>query len=74
MAVLLLRCLDCGHEYRSLVLAGTRPPMVWNCSQCGGDAAVPQADAPELRHPWETGSESEPESGQSHRYGCMCCF
>ena len=70
MPVLSLACLDCGHEYRSLVLAGTRPPLVWYCSQCGGDAAVQQAGAPEIAHPWDKASDGE----QPHRYGCLCCF
>ena len=67
MPVLTLRCPDCGHEFRSLVLAGTQMPDVWNCSQCDADRAVPLAGAPVIAHPWERQQEGR------HNYGCFCC-
>ena len=63
MPVYVLRCPDCGHEFRSLVLAGTRPPEVWHCSQCGVDNAAPKKDEPLAEHPWE----------KRHGRGCLCC-
>jgi hypothetical protein len=73
MPVLALRCPDCGHEFRSLVLAGTRMPEIWDCSQCGGERAAPVAGAPQAVHPWEQTRQQDPSE---HRpvYGCMCCF
>lgn len=70
MPVLTLRCPDCGHEFRSLVLAGTQTPAVWNCSQCGADRVAPLAGAPVIGHPWEQASSGQ----QRHVYGCLCCF
>ncbi len=66
MPVYALSCPDCGHEFRSLVLLGTRVPQVWTCSKCGGDSAAPK-DAPPTEHPWE-----RPREG-GHGYGCLCC-
>ncbi|MEQ1803886.1 MAG: hypothetical protein ABL900_00765 [Burkholderiaceae bacterium] len=67
MPVLVVNCPDCGHEFRSLVLAGTRAPEQWACSQCGGANAAVKNDAPPAEHPWER----PPQKG--HGYGCLCC-
>ena len=69
MPVYTLCCNDCGHEFRSLVLAGTRRPQRWDCSHCGGANAEPKADAPVTAHPWE-----QPSDHERPVYGCMCCF
>jgi hypothetical protein len=42
--VLRIRCPDCGHEYRSLVMPGARVPPIWVCSACGNRRARPQPD------------------------------
>jgi transcription elongation factor Elf1 len=52
MPVLLISCPDCGHQYRSLVVEGTRVPPVWVCSRCGGDSAAPEGDTDGSGHPW----------------------
>jgi ribosomal protein L37AE/L43A len=67
MPVYVLRCPDCQHEFRSLVLAGTRSPEVWSCSKCGSSHAAPKADEPATEHPWERAAE------KGHAYGCLCC-
>jgi hypothetical protein len=67
MPVYALRCPDCGHEFRTLILAGTNPPAIWYCSQCGGDRAAPRDDVPLAEHPWERQQEGR------HSYGCFCC-
>ncbi len=65
MPVLHIRCPDCGHEYRSLVMPGARVPPVWTCSVCGNRRARPlPADDPAehaAAHPLADGS------------GCGCC-
>jgi rubrerythrin len=53
--VLELRCPDCGHEFRSLVLEGTKMPEVWVCSQCDGRRAEPTHTHSD-GHPWSGGS------------------
>ncbi|OSJ26575.1 hypothetical protein BSZ19_35505 [Bradyrhizobium japonicum] len=63
MPVYGLLCPDCGHRFPSLVLAGTRMPSKWVCSQCGGHSVGPDADRPPRSHPWE----------EPHRHGCLCC-
>ncbi len=64
MPVLTLQCPDCRHEFLSLVMEGTRPPEIWECSKCGGDRAAPKPGAPALPHPWDSSSP--------HRYSSMC--
>jgi hypothetical protein len=60
-----LACPDCGHRFRSLVMAGSREPAVWVCSACGGRAATPTAI-----------HESDPFTGNGGRTGgggsCGC--
>lgn len=41
MPVWELECPDCGHVFRSLVMAGATVPRVWVCSTCGSRAARP---------------------------------
>ncbi len=52
MPVLQIRCLDCDHEYRSLVIAGAKTPGVWVCSKCGGRGALPVGEVSDSHHPW----------------------
>lgn len=52
MPVLLIRCPDCDHQYRSLVAPGARVPKVWVCSKCRGRDAQPVGQEPESPHPW----------------------
>jgi ribosomal protein S27E len=59
--VLRIRCPDCGHEYRSLVMPDARVPPVWTCSGCGGRNARPLGADDEAGHPLAGGS------------GCACC-
>lgn len=63
MPVLVLECPKCGHEFRSVVLAGTRRPEVWVCGECGSREAALKPNAPTLEHPWE----------KPHGKGCPCC-
>ena len=63
MPVYILLCPDCKHEFRSLVLAGTRVPQAWSCSKCGSDDVLPKENAPLTEHPWEA----------PHVAGCPCC-
>jgi transposase len=63
MPVYTILCPDCGHEFKNLVLKGTRIPKEWTCSQCGSRRAKPDPDKVPEPHPWETG----------HRAGCQCC-
>ena len=55
MPVLQLRCPDCGHQFQSLVIEGTKVPSVWVCSQCGSREAQPVGTVDHIRHPWVTG-------------------
>lgn len=65
MPVLTLECPNCGHVFQGLVLAGTRTPEVWVCSQCGSQEAHPSSDEDPRPHPWE---------GKGHGPGlCPCC-
>jgi hypothetical protein len=59
MPVLTLLCPSCGHAFRGSVLAGTKAPDVWICSQCRAAASV-VAEEP---HPWEA----------NHAAACRCC-
>lgn len=65
MPVLLLECPDCQHQYRSLVLAGTRSPQVWVCSKCGSEAVAPKVGNCPSEHPWE--------SSNPYQSACPCC-
>lgn len=61
MPVLTLKCPECNHVFRGMVLAGTREPEVWICSQCGSQAAY---KVQEEAHPWDG----------PHGIGlCPCC-
>jgi ribosomal protein L37AE/L43A len=61
MPVLDLRCPDCGHEFRSLVMEGCKVPDVWVCSACGSRRARPTATTEITDHPWSGGPS------------CGCC-
>jgi len=61
MPVLRIRCPDCGHEYRSLVMPNARVPPVWTCSACGNRNAEPLAAEEQAAHPFADGP------------GCGCC-
>lgn len=63
MPVYTILCPDCGHEFKSLVLKGTRMPQEWTCSQCGSRRPQPNLDKVPEPHPSETG----------HGAGCPCC-
>ena len=71
MPVFTFHCPDCSHEFRSLVLAGTREPVLWHCSQCDGERAAVKEDVPPADHPWELAQKKNPNQ---HGYGCMCCM
>jgi hypothetical protein len=55
MPVLQVRCPDCGHEFRSLVMDGTKVPEVWVCSACGSRRAQPHDQHSQTAHPWAGG-------------------
>lgn len=62
MPVYVIQCPNCKHQFQSLVLANTKAPSEWVCSQCGSREAKPifqQAN----QHPLE----------QAHGAGCPCC-
>ncbi|HVL86141.1 MAG TPA: hypothetical protein VM367_17895 [Pseudonocardia sp.] len=59
--VLELRCPDCGHGFRSLVMEGTKVPEEWVCSACGGRRAYPLRTQEGSDHPFAGGQ------------GCACC-
>lgn len=63
MPVYHIACPDCGHRFSGMVLAGTREPERWVCSQCGGDQARPLAGLAPAPHPLEA----------AHGSGCPCC-
>ena len=52
MPVLEVICPDCGHRYRSLVVAGAPVPAVWVCSVCGSRRGQPVGEAEDTHHPW----------------------
>ena len=64
MPVYALACPNCGHEYCGMVLDGTRPPPVWECSECGSDQVVVKTGAPVRAHPWEQ---------REYHSACLCC-
>lgn len=60
MPVLVLRCPDCGHEFRSLVMDGAKVPERWTCAECG--SRRPQPHRTEVgTHPFAGGAS------------CACC-
>ncbi len=65
MPVLALECPDCGHQFLSLVMAGTKPPDVWVCSQCASQAVMPKAMPITHGHPWD--------GSGTYRSTCPCC-
>jgi hypothetical protein len=63
MPIFTLECPDCGHVFRGTVLAGTKPPEIWVCSRCRGEAAAERPGASRETHPWENPDHA----------GCTCC-
>lgn len=61
MPVMHLRCPDCGHEFRSLVMDGTKVPTVWTCSVCHGRRSEPHRIDETSNHPMAGGTS------------CPCC-
>ncbi|ABS70077.1 hypothetical protein Xaut_4866 (plasmid) [Xanthobacter versatilis] len=64
MPVYTIKCPDCGHVFRGMVMEGTRKPRVWVCSQCKSERPQIMADRPAEPHPFEC-----TENGG----GCLCC-
>jgi rubrerythrin len=64
MPVLTLVCPQGGHEFRGLVLEGTKPPEVWECSKCGSNQVAEKQGALVQEHPWEN---------RSMKSVCPCC-
>ncbi len=64
MPVLTLECPDCGHVFKGLVLAATKPPEKWICSKCRGENAVRLEGAMPEMHPME---------GRHGLSRCPCC-
>lgn len=65
MPVLSLECQDCGHTFLSLVMAGTKPPETWVCSQCSSESVVQKPAPPAQAHPWD--------GSGTYRNACPCC-
>ncbi len=64
MPVYNLRCPDCSHEFKGMVLEHTKPPEFWVCSKCLSKNVEPVEDREPEPHPWE---------GSGHGGGCLCC-
>jgi hypothetical protein len=64
MPVFTLKCPDCDHVFKGMVMAGTRSPKVWVCSKCKGEKAAPLEGVEPEEHPWEK---------EGHAGGCLCC-
>lgn len=63
MPVYVLKCPQCGHEFKGLVPANTQEPKEWVCSECGSHEAKPVDQYPSDFHPLEN----------PHGKGCPCC-
>jgi hypothetical protein len=64
MPILTLECPACGHVFKGMFLASTKPPEKWICSQCHGDNARPLEGAIVEAHPLD----------RDHGFGrCACC-
>ena len=64
MAVFVLKCPDCDHVFKGMVMEGTQPPKVWVCSKCKGERAAFLEGVEPEQHPWEKAG---------HASGCLCC-
>ena len=64
MPVLTLECPGCGHVFKGMFLAATKPPEKWVCSKCHSkDARAINSGVAEA-HPLDSG----------HGLGrCQCC-
>lgn len=75
MPVFTLQCPQCRHEFKGLVLAGSKVPECWVCSACGSDRAAVKPGTTAEPHPWDA-VPAEEASGRSLRHpaSCPCCF
>ena len=62
MPVYIIKCPDCEHQFKGMVLANTQEPKEWVCSQCGSHQAKPVFQY-DNEHPLEN----------AHGAGCPCC-
>lgn len=62
MPVYIIKCPDCEHQFKGLVMANTQKPKEWVCSQCGSHLAKPIFQY-SSEHPLEN----------PHEAGCSCC-
>jgi putative FmdB family regulatory protein len=62
MPIYELQCTKCNHQFKGLVMANTKTPKEWVCSQCGCHEA-------NLIHIYEYIHPLENE----HAAGCPCC-
>ncbi|MGZ8946893.1 MAG: zinc ribbon domain-containing protein [Methylococcaceae bacterium] len=62
MPIYELKCPKCNHVFKGLVIANTKVPKEWVCSQCGSHEAKP-IHIYENIHPLE----------DEHTSGCPCC-
>jgi putative FmdB family regulatory protein len=62
MPIYELQCPKCNHQFKGLVMANTKAPKEWVCSQCGSHKAKP-IHVYENIHPLEN----------EHAAGCPCC-
>ncbi|WP_411726451.1 FmdB family zinc ribbon protein [Methyloglobulus sp.] len=62
MPIYELKCPKCNHQFTGLVMANTKEPKEWVCSQCGSHET-------NLIHIYENIHPLENE----HAVGCPCC-
>jgi rubrerythrin len=62
MPVYIIKCPDCEHQFKGLVMTNTQAPKEWVCSVCGSHQAKPVFQYSN-GHPLEN----------SHGAGCPCC-
>jgi len=52
MPVYIIKCPNCEHQFKGLVMANTQEPKEWVCSQCGSRQAKPIFQY-SSEHPWK---------------------
>jgi len=62
MPIYIIKCPDCEHQFKGLVMENTQKPKEWVCSQCGSYLAMPIFQY-NYEHPLDN----------SHRGSCLCC-